>query len=106
MRVYSGSGKDRETVCFEVSDTGRGIPPESLPHLFERFYRSQEGSGLARGTGLGLYISKYIVESHHGKLEVRSTVGQGSTFIVCLPVVPPTANHRPIDRRQQGITLR
>jgi signal transduction histidine kinase len=36
-----------------------------------------------------LYISKYIVESHHGQLEVRSTVGQGSTFIVCLPVVPP-----------------
>jgi signal transduction histidine kinase len=89
MRVYRGSGKDRETVCFDVSDTGRGIPTENLPHLFERFYRSQEGSGLARGTGLGLYISKYIVESHHGQLEVRSTVGQGSTFIVCLPVVPP-----------------
>jgi signal transduction histidine kinase len=89
LRVYYGPGKTRETICIDISDTGKGIPSESLPHLFERFYRSQEGSGLARGTGLGLYISKYIVESHHGRLEVKSNVGQGSSFIVCLPVVPP-----------------
>jgi Osmosensitive K+ channel histidine kinase len=89
LRVYYGPGKSRETICIDISDTGKGIPSESLPHLFERFYRSQEGSGLARGTGLGLYISKYIVESHHGRLEVKSNVGQGSSFIVCLPVVPP-----------------
>jgi signal transduction histidine kinase len=89
LRVFSGSEKDRDTVCIEVSDSGKGIATESLPHLFERFYRSQEGSGLARGTGLGLYISKYIVESHHGRLDVKSRVGQGSTFTVSLPVVPP-----------------
>jgi two-component system sensor histidine kinase ResE len=83
------TGKGQETVCIEVSDTGKGIPSEAVPHLFERFYRPQEGTGFARGTGLGLYISKYIVESHHGRLEVRSQLGQGSTFTVCLPVVPP-----------------
>jgi len=89
LRGYYDPGTNQGTVCIAVSDTGKGIPVEGLPHLFERFFRSQEGTGLARGTGLGLYISKYIVESHHGRLEVKSQVGQGSTFTVCLPVVPP-----------------
>lgn len=82
-------GKGQEIVCIEVSDTGKGIPSESLPHIFERFYRQQEGTGFTRGTGLGLYISKYIVDSHHGRLEIKSQLGTGSTFTVCLPVVPP-----------------
>jgi signal transduction histidine kinase len=93
LRAYPGpvsSGKPQETICIEVSDTGRGIPADSLPHLFERFYRPQEGSGLARGTGLGLHISKYIVESHHGKLEVKSKYGEGSTFVIRLPINPPS----------------
>lgn len=99
LRAYHGpvsSGKPLETICIEVSDTGRGIPAESLPHLFERFYRPQEGMGLARGTGLGLYISKYIVESHHGILDVKSQFGQGSTFIIRLPVTPPGRTTGPL----------
>ena len=99
LRAYHGpvaSGKTQETICIEVSDTGRGIPVEALPHLFERFYRPQEGSGFARGTGLGLYISKYIVESHHGKLDVKSQVGEGSTFIIRLPLVPPGRSTGPL----------
>jgi signal transduction histidine kinase len=99
LRAYHGpvsSGQPQETICIEVSDTGRGIPAESLPHLFERFYRTQEGSGLARGTGLGLYISKYIVESHHGKLEVKSQFGQGSTFVIRLPINPPGRSTGPL----------
>lgn len=93
LRAYPGpvaSGRTQEIICIEVSDTGKGIPAESLPHLFERFYRPQEGSGLARGTGLGLHISKYIIESHYGKLEVKSTFGQGTTFVIRLPVTPPS----------------
>jgi signal transduction histidine kinase len=93
LRAYPGpvaSGNTQEIICIEVSDTGKGIPAESLPHLFERFYRPQEGSGLARGTGLGLHISKYIVESHYGKLDVKSTFGQGTTFVIRLPVTPPS----------------
>lgn len=99
LRAYHGpvsSGQPLETICIEVSDTGKGIPTESLPHLFERFYRPQEGTGLARGTGLGLYISKYIVESHHGKLDVKSTIGQGSTFIIRLPINPPSRTTGPL----------
>ncbi len=99
LRAYHGpvaSGKTQETICIEVSDTGRGIPVEALPHLFERFYRPQEGSGFARGTGLGLYISKYIVESHHGKLDVKSQVGEGSTFIIRLPLIPPGRSTGPL----------
>jgi signal transduction histidine kinase len=99
LRAYHGpvaSGKTQEIICIEVSDTGRGIPVEALPHLFERFYRPQEGSGFARGTGLGLYISKYIVESHHGHLEVKSQVGEGSTFIIRLPLVPPGRSTGPL----------
>jgi signal transduction histidine kinase len=99
LRAYHGpvaTGQPQETVCIEVADTGRGIPPEGLPHLFERFYRPQESSGLVRGTGLGLYISKYIVESHHGKLEVKSTVGEGSTFVIRLPVNPPGRSTGPL----------
>jgi signal transduction histidine kinase len=99
LRAYHGpvsSGKPQETICIEVSDTGKGIPAESLPLLFERFYRLQEGSGFARGTGLGLYISKYIVESHHGKLEVKSQFGEGSTFIIRLPLNPPARSTGPL----------
>jgi signal transduction histidine kinase len=76
------------TVCLEVTDTGIGIPEEERARLFERFYRSQ--SALERqiqGTGLGLYVSKAIVEAHGGRIAVRSGEGQGTTFIVELPAV-------------------
>jgi signal transduction histidine kinase len=99
LRAYHGpvsSGKPQETICIEVSDTGKGISAESLPHLFERFYRPEEGSGFARGTGLGLHISKYIVESHHGKLEVKSQFGHGSTFVIRLPINPPGRSTGPL----------
>jgi signal transduction histidine kinase len=78
-------GEAQEIVCIEVSDTGKGIPSESIPHIFERFYRLQEGTGFARGTGLGLYITRYIAESHHGRIEVKSQIGQGATFTIRLP---------------------
>jgi two-component system phosphate regulon sensor histidine kinase PhoR len=68
-------------VTINVSDTGVGIPKESLPRIFERFYRvDKERSREAGGTGLGLAIVKHIVEAHGGKVTVQSTVGKGSTF--------------------------
>jgi len=84
VRVSSGR-RDRHAL-LEITDTGVGIAPEDLPHIFERFYRADKArsSGLGR-TGLGLSICKAIVEAHSGTIEVRSTPGTGSTFTLKLP---------------------
>ncbi|NOZ62981.1 MAG: GHKL domain-containing protein [Calditrichaeota bacterium] len=66
-----------------ISDTGEGISPENLPHIFETFYSTKFA---ARGTGLGLSISKAIIQRHHGKISVISERGVGTTFNVFLPV--------------------
>ncbi len=74
-------------IVIEVSDTGVGIPTESLSRVFDRFYRVDKSrSRELGGTGLGLSISKAIIERHHGRIEVQSAVGQGSTFRVVLPL--------------------
>ncbi len=72
-------------VSFSIRDSGLGIPKESLPRLFERFYRIPSTEKGVKGTGLGLTICKQIVEAHKGKIEVSSTEGNGSTFTVYLP---------------------
>jgi signal transduction histidine kinase len=73
------------TTCISVQDTGAGVPDEAVPHLFEKFYRVRETEGHVSGTGLGLSICKEIVQGHGGRMEVKSTVGEGSTFSVFLP---------------------
>ncbi len=74
-------------VKISVSDTGMGIPKKDLPHIFEKFYRAENASMQAiGGTGLGLGIVKYIIESHGGKISVESEVGKGSTFSFTLPI--------------------
>jgi two-component system NtrC family sensor kinase len=75
-----------EEVCAEVQDTGKGIDPADLPYVFEPFFTTKE-RGV--GTGLGLYISNNIVTSLGGQLEVQSTVGHGTRFILRLPAVAP-----------------
>lgn len=73
---------------FSISDQGSGINPEDIDHLFERFYRPKsalEKTNVPSGVGLGLYLVKYFVELHHGKVSVESTLGQGSTFKFNLP---------------------
>lgn len=73
-------------ALLEVADTGTGIAPEHLPHLFERFYRVDKArSRKLGGAGLGLSIVKALVEAHGGHVEVRSEIGKGSRFIVRLP---------------------
>ena len=77
-----------DAAILSVSDTGQGIAPEDLPHIFERFFRADKARSNAAGrTGLGLAITKAIVETHGGILHVTSELGQGSTFTVRLPVV-------------------
>ncbi|HUC59894.1 MAG TPA: PAS domain-containing sensor histidine kinase [Streptosporangiaceae bacterium] len=72
---------------IEVSDSGIGIPPEEVDHLFDRFFRASNARReRVPGTGLGLPTAKAITELHGGKLEVESTVGSGTTFTVCLPI--------------------
>jgi signal transduction histidine kinase len=74
-------------VTFVVADTGAGIPPEILAHLFERFYRADEARYRQEGgTGLGLAIAKQLVELHGGQISVASEVGRGTTVNVTLPV--------------------
>jgi signal transduction histidine kinase/CheY-like chemotaxis protein/HPt (histidine-containing phosphotransfer) domain-containing protein len=73
-----------ETLCFQVSDTGEGIPPDRIESVFEAF--SQATSSVSTGTGLGLSITRSLVEGMGGSVEVTSTLGAGSTFIVNIPV--------------------
>jgi len=75
-------------IHIEVRDTGVGIPPDELEKLFVRFFRAST-SGVAQGTGLGLSIVKSIVEAHRGTIDVHSTVGEGTTFLVDLPLAVP-----------------
>ena len=73
-------------VMIEVADQGPGIPAEALPRLFEKFYQAESSAKrTGRGTGLGLYISKRIIEAHGGRIDVRSEPGRGSTFFFVLP---------------------
>jgi two-component system sensor histidine kinase ResE len=94
----------KDFVKIEVKDTGHGIPPEAIPHLFTKFFRVsgilEQGS---KGTGLGLFISKKIMELHHGDIWAESEVNVGSTFTFIVPVAteeeknaqinPPSHDH-------------
>lgn len=87
----AASARD-EALVIEVSDTGVGIAPEQLPHVFDRFARTPRArEHRAGGTGLGLAMVKAIVESHGGTVSVRSLVGHGTTFILRLPGFRPAA---------------
>lgn len=81
------SSRDAQSgiVQVTVSDTGGGVPPEDVPHLFERFYRSRNGNG--KGHGLGLAISREIVRAHGGDIWVTTEQGRGTAFVFTLPAV-------------------
>jgi NtrC-family two-component system sensor histidine kinase KinB len=84
VTVRAEVGEDR--VRFSVSDTGKGIPSQYLPRIFEQFFRVPE-QGSETGVGLGLAIVKEIVEAHGGTIRVESLEGEGSTFAFTLPMV-------------------
>lgn len=74
---------DESHICFEISDNGSGISPEDIPHIFEPFFSTKQ---TARGIGLGLAIVHGIVQSHKGKIDVKSTPGKGTTISIILSV--------------------
>jgi len=73
-------------LVISVKDTGIGIPAEEMPHLFEKFFRTRQAEKVASGTGLGLSICKRIIDSHQGKIEVHSKVGEGTIITLTLPL--------------------
>ncbi|HYO56787.1 ATP-binding protein [Archangium sp.] len=85
--VWVGARVEGELVRFHVRDTGPGIPPESLAHIFDRFWQANRTD--RRGAGLGLSIAKGIVEAHGGKLQAESEPGRGSTFSFTVPQAKP-----------------
>jgi PAS domain S-box-containing protein len=85
--VFVGLQRKDSTAQIEVRDTGRGIDPELLPRLFQRFRQGEGSSGRKAGVGLGLAISKYLVEQHGGTIKAASEgLGKGATFTIELPV--------------------
>jgi signal transduction histidine kinase len=98
-------------VEASISDTGHGISPEDLDRIFERFYQVDKSRvrGERKGTGLGLTISKELVEAHGGRIRAVSTLGQGATFIVWLPLPRPsdeTVSRMPAATRGRNGRLR
>src|SRR5438034_4319236 len=90
VRMQLGSANGR--VTLSVADTGIGIAPGDLPHIFDRFWRADSArtrTGERPGAGLGLAICKWIAEAHGGRIDVVSRPGRGTTFTVTLPREPP-----------------
>lgn len=86
-QVFVKTYRQDEHAALEVADTGIGIPPADLPHIFERFFRADRArQATTGGAGLGLSIARRIVEAHGGHIEVSSQPGEGSVFRVLLPL--------------------
>jgi signal transduction histidine kinase len=106
--AYTGEGggvtlayeQTGDAALISVADTGRGIPPEDLPHVFERFYRVDKSRNhLSGGMGIGLAIAKAIIEAHGGSIGVESSPGQGSVFTLTLPEERDKGESLPPSRR-------
>ena len=77
--------EDKEWIYISINDYGEGIPPKSLEHIFEKYYRARTDESYTSGLGLGLYISNEIIRRHGGEIKVSSALGKGTTFTVCFP---------------------
>ena len=85
IKIESYRASDNNQVEIRISDTAGGIPEEIIPRLFEKFATKDVGGGAKQGTGLGLYISKAIVNAHNGKISAYNNSEGGATFIISLP---------------------
>ena len=82
LSVRAHEDKGYRGFCFDVQDTGRGIPPENLSKIFDPFFTTKQ---VGQGAGLGLSVSHGIIERHGGRIDVKSEIGKGTTFTVFLP---------------------
>ena len=88
QKIFVEVKTETNDAVLSVRDTGCGISAAHLPHVFERFYRVDTGRSRQHGgSGLGLSICKSLVEAHGGTIHCKSTVGEGSVFVVRLPLV-------------------
>jgi len=87
-KITLRTGQEGDWVWVKVSDTGKGIRAEDMPNLFNPFFTTKP---VGEGTGLGLSVSYRIMEKHHGRIEVQSEIGKGTTFVVWLPVQQPNS---------------
>ncbi|MEK4509647.1 HAMP domain-containing histidine kinase [Paenibacillus anaericanus] len=74
-------------IGIRIADSGIGMDREEVPHIFERFYRADPSRGIIQGTGLGLSIAKWIIDEHDGSVEVKTKLGEGTTFVIWLPTI-------------------
>jgi signal transduction histidine kinase len=87
-RVDVGVKESDSNIEITVADTGKGIPEEDIPYIFERFYRADKSRNrLTGGLGLGLTITKSIVEAHNGEISVKSVIDKGTEFIIVIPKI-------------------
>ena len=91
-RITVGAAPRAGEVVFWVADTRRGISPDGLPHVFDRFWQARKGA--RQGAGLGLPITRGIIEAHGGRIWVESTLGRGSVFFFTVPAAPGAADRR------------
>jgi len=96
--VYVSAATDGDFVKVSVKDRGIGMPSSVVSNLFHKFYRSHRSRETVAGTGIGLYICKAIVESHGGRIGVRSAEGEGSTFEFTLPIYSTVADKLTADQ--------
>jgi K+-sensing histidine kinase KdpD len=90
--IFVRASRELDFIRIEVEDSGQGIKQEHLTHLFERYYRVPNQTTSVRGTGLGLYICRKIVEAHGGRIHVESKIGIGTSFIFYLPIADGVIN--------------
>lgn len=103
--IKVGIRRLQQTVEIVVEDTGCGIPKEVWTNIFDRFYQADNNTGMMAGTGIGLALSKGIVELHKGRMEINSEVGKGSVFKIYLPLGNKHFTQEELEHDKLGFTV-